>query len=208
PEWDVIEAGTRWYYVLVSQGLVQPLDIKKINTASLMPEAVLSHGIGHNVVWSRAMAARAGRRECAPPPPPRADGPRPELPPPSVRTSADRGRRDAVPRWWHRSLSSARRDVRRLVPGDLGRSRSCHASAGRKSICSDHRLDRPDRQARVGGERSCQTCGAPARAAPRGEGVMREFRPPDAFVSPRFGGIPTFMRLPRTRALAASHGAV
>ena len=50
PEWDVIEAGTRWYYVLVSQGLVQPLDLKKINTAALMPEAVLSHGIGHNVV--------------------------------------------------------------------------------------------------------------------------------------------------------------
>jgi len=50
PEWDVIEAGTRWYYVLVSQGLVQPLDMKKINTAALMPEAVLSHGIGHNVV--------------------------------------------------------------------------------------------------------------------------------------------------------------
>src|SRR5215470_7820572 len=52
--------------------------------------------------------------------PPRADGPRPELLPPSVRTSADRGRRDAVPRWWHRPLSSARRNVRRLVPGIWG----------------------------------------------------------------------------------------
>src|SRR5215469_2006466 len=69
PEWDVIEAGTRWYYVLVSQGLVQPLDMKKINAAPLMPEAVLSHGIGHNVVGSRAMAARARRRGCSPPPP-------------------------------------------------------------------------------------------------------------------------------------------
>ena len=32
---------------------------------------------------------------------------------------------------------------------------------------------------------------------------MREFRPPDAFVSPRFGGIPTFMRLPHSRELGA-----
>src|SRR5262249_5437272 len=68
---------------------------------------------------------------------------------------------------------------------------------------SDHRLDRADRQARVGGEQPCLTCGAPARAAPRGEGEMREFRPPDAFVSPRFGGIPTFMRLPHSRELGA-----
>ena len=50
PEWDVIEAGTRWYYVLVNQGFVQPLDLKKLDTAPLLPEAVLSHGIGHNVV--------------------------------------------------------------------------------------------------------------------------------------------------------------
>jgi putative spermidine/putrescine transport system substrate-binding protein len=50
PEWDVIEAGTRWYYVLVNQGFVQPLDLKRINTTPLLPEAVLSHGIGHNVV--------------------------------------------------------------------------------------------------------------------------------------------------------------
>ena len=32
---------------------------------------------------------------------------------------------------------------------------------------------------------------------------MREFRPPDAFVSPRFAGIPTFMRLPHSRELGA-----
>jgi agmatinase len=32
---------------------------------------------------------------------------------------------------------------------------------------------------------------------------MRDFRPPDAFVSPRFGGIPTFMRLPHSRELGA-----
>jgi putative spermidine/putrescine transport system substrate-binding protein len=50
PEWDVIEAGTRWYFVLVNQGFVQPLDLKKFNTAPLLPEAVLGHGIGHNVV--------------------------------------------------------------------------------------------------------------------------------------------------------------
>jgi agmatinase len=36
-----------------------------------------------------------------------------------------------------------------------------------------------------------------------GGGVMHEFRPPDAFVSPRFGGIPTFMRLPHSRELGA-----
>ena len=50
PEWDVVEAGTRWYSVFVNQGFVQPLDMKRINTSALMPEAVLSHGIGHNVV--------------------------------------------------------------------------------------------------------------------------------------------------------------
>jgi putative spermidine/putrescine transport system substrate-binding protein len=50
PEWDVIEAGTRWYSVLVNQSLVQPLDLRKINTAPLLPEAVRSHGVGHNVV--------------------------------------------------------------------------------------------------------------------------------------------------------------
>ncbi len=49
-EWDVIEGGTRWYSVFVAQGLVQPLDMKKLNTADLIPEAVQSHGIGHNVV--------------------------------------------------------------------------------------------------------------------------------------------------------------
>ncbi len=49
-EWDVIEAGTRWYPVLVNQKLVQPLDMKRLNTGDLLPEAVLSHGIGHNVV--------------------------------------------------------------------------------------------------------------------------------------------------------------
>jgi putative spermidine/putrescine transport system substrate-binding protein len=49
PEWDVIEAGTRWYSVLVNQGFVQPLDLKRINTAPLLKEAVLSHGIAHNV---------------------------------------------------------------------------------------------------------------------------------------------------------------
>src|SRR5687767_10960799 len=49
-EWDVIEAGTRWYSVLVNQRLVQPLNMKSINTADLLPDAVLSHGIGHNIV--------------------------------------------------------------------------------------------------------------------------------------------------------------
>ena len=44
-EWDVIEGGTRWYYVLVNQKLVQPLDLKKIATGDLIPDAALSHGI-------------------------------------------------------------------------------------------------------------------------------------------------------------------
>jgi len=44
-EWDVIESGTRWYYVLVNQGLVQKLDMKKIDTSDIMPEAALSHGV-------------------------------------------------------------------------------------------------------------------------------------------------------------------
>jgi putative spermidine/putrescine transport system substrate-binding protein len=49
-EWDVIEAGTRWYSILVNQQLVQPLDLGELQTGDLIPEAVLSHGIGHNVV--------------------------------------------------------------------------------------------------------------------------------------------------------------
>jgi putative spermidine/putrescine transport system substrate-binding protein len=49
-EWDVIEAGTRWYSVLVNQRLVQPLDARKLQTGDLLAEAVQSHGIGHNVV--------------------------------------------------------------------------------------------------------------------------------------------------------------
>jgi putative spermidine/putrescine transport system substrate-binding protein len=49
-EWDVIDAGTRWYSVLVNQGLVQALDLKKVKTADLIPEAVQSHGIGFNLV--------------------------------------------------------------------------------------------------------------------------------------------------------------
>ncbi|HEY8369149.1 MAG TPA: ABC transporter substrate-binding protein, partial [Thermodesulfobacteriota bacterium] len=49
-EWDVIEAGTRWYSVLVNQKLVQPLDMKAIDTRDLLPDAVLAHGIGHNIV--------------------------------------------------------------------------------------------------------------------------------------------------------------
>jgi len=48
-EWDVIEGGTRWYYVLVNQKLVQPLDLKKIATGDLIPDAALSHGISHLV---------------------------------------------------------------------------------------------------------------------------------------------------------------
>ncbi len=32
---------------------------------------------------------------------------------------------------------------------------------------------------------------------------MREFQPPNAFVSPRFGQIATFMRLPHSRELGA-----
>jgi putative spermidine/putrescine transport system substrate-binding protein len=46
-EWDVIEGGDRWYWVFVNQGLVEPLDMNKINTADLVPAAVKSHGIGH-----------------------------------------------------------------------------------------------------------------------------------------------------------------
>jgi len=48
-EWDVIEGGTRWYNVLVKQGLVQALDLKKISTSDLIPGAALSHGISHLV---------------------------------------------------------------------------------------------------------------------------------------------------------------
>jgi putative spermidine/putrescine transport system substrate-binding protein len=44
-EWDIIDCGTRWYNVLVEQKLVEPLNLGKINTADLIPEAVLSHGI-------------------------------------------------------------------------------------------------------------------------------------------------------------------
>ena len=44
-EWDVIESGTRWYYVLVNQGLVQKLDMSKIDARNIMPEAALSHGV-------------------------------------------------------------------------------------------------------------------------------------------------------------------
>jgi putative spermidine/putrescine transport system substrate-binding protein len=50
PEWDVIDAGTRWYYVLVNQGLVEPLDGKRLSTADLIPQAVQSHAVGHSVV--------------------------------------------------------------------------------------------------------------------------------------------------------------
>jgi putative spermidine/putrescine transport system substrate-binding protein len=46
-EWDVIEGGTRWYPILVAKGLIQPLDMKRIDTKDLLPKAVESHGVAH-----------------------------------------------------------------------------------------------------------------------------------------------------------------
>lgn len=48
-EWDVIDCGTRWYYVLVNMGLVQSLDLKKLDTDDLVPGAVLSHGVSTTI---------------------------------------------------------------------------------------------------------------------------------------------------------------
>ena len=44
-EWDVIEGGTRWYYVFVKQGLVQKIDMSKIDTSDIIPEAAMPYGV-------------------------------------------------------------------------------------------------------------------------------------------------------------------
>jgi putative spermidine/putrescine transport system substrate-binding protein len=46
-EWDVIEGGIRWYPILAGKELIQPLDLKRINTQDLLPDAVKSHGVAH-----------------------------------------------------------------------------------------------------------------------------------------------------------------
>ncbi len=49
-EWDVIEGGSRWYPVLKSLDLIQPIDPARIGVADLRPECVLSRGIAPTVV--------------------------------------------------------------------------------------------------------------------------------------------------------------
>ena len=54
-EWDVIESGTPWYQALVKQDLVQPIDLKKLDTGDLIPRAALPYGVAP-LVTSMAMA--------------------------------------------------------------------------------------------------------------------------------------------------------
>lgn len=49
-EWDVIEGGSRWYPVLVELGLVQKLDLSRIDTSNLTEIAVRSHGVAPTLV--------------------------------------------------------------------------------------------------------------------------------------------------------------
>ncbi|MGY6633998.1 MAG: ABC transporter substrate-binding protein [Alkalilacustris sp.] len=49
-EWDVIEGGSRWYPVLVEFGLVQELDLSRLDTSLLVESAVRSHGVAPTLV--------------------------------------------------------------------------------------------------------------------------------------------------------------
>src|SRR5207244_7925252 len=78
----------------------------------------------------------------------------------------------------------------------------------REGVRAHHRLDRPGHQAgvgraRAGGGRQAERAGPGEKAALTMAEPTREFKPPDAFVSPRFGQSATFMRLRHSKDAGA-----